>query len=527
MKPKIIVADDSQTIQKVIKITLASEDYELIECLGDESLISLVKENQPAVVLLDFNLSENKTGYDIAKEIKAINNSRIMMLYGTFDSIDESLLDAAGVNNHIVKPFDGNKFITHCREMVDEYQSGDSALATNSADEEIEFEDFEEVSENSPEELEVSQDGVEAVEIDDSWVVDQPEVEEIEEPIKKVEEPVETNESIVTKEEMTQLEAGMMDWGIDVPGVIGNEDSVTTGIELPPVIGGDGTESAQIVMEKTEIQNKIAKAKESAQKAVEEVQEPVQEPIQEPVEEAQEVIEEVKQETLEESPEELDLEAGLEVDFDQSEITQPIDIDEILKEDPDNAPLEVESSEAEESGQELEGETVLPNDEDLEYPDMLEISSSTEEQPEILNNLTPLDEMNFSDDSMPEEDEGIDINATLGTNTEEEVNEIRKQIAEDKEDHGNLWKTDSSINEPLNQNVPVNIEISDEQISEKLDARLQERLEELLEPMVERMVQEKVDQIIEKISWEVIPDLAENLIKRELQNITNEVLGAE
>ena len=45
--------------------------------------------------------------------------------------------------------------------------------------------------------------------------------------------------------------------------------------------------------------------------------------------------------------------------------------------------------------------------------------------------------------------------------------------------------------------------------------------------MVERMVQEKVDQIIEKISWEVIPDLAENLIKRELQNITNEVLGAE
>ena len=38
MSYKVIVADDSQTIQKVINITLAKQPYDLIECLSEEAL---------------------------------------------------------------------------------------------------------------------------------------------------------------------------------------------------------------------------------------------------------------------------------------------------------------------------------------------------------------------------------------------------------------------------------------------------------------------------------------------------------
>ncbi len=64
-------------------------------------------------------------------------------------------------------------------------------------------------------------------------------------------------------------------------------------------------------------------------------------------------------------------------------------------------------------------------------------------------------------------------------------------------------------------NAPV-IDISEEQIQEKIQA--------MLAPMVEKIVREKIDSVIEKISWEVIPDLAENLIKKELKQLSEEVL---
>ena len=99
MKPKIIIADDSQTIQKVVKIYISKLeedpnfkfDLELIECIDESNLPSLVEEHEPSLILLDFNLSENKTGYDLSKELKNIHPSKILMMYGTFDTVDESL----------------------------------------------------------------------------------------------------------------------------------------------------------------------------------------------------------------------------------------------------------------------------------------------------------------------------------------------------------------------------------------------------------------------------------------------------
>ena len=53
MGSRILVADDSLTIQKVIGITLANTGYELIECLNEESLVQKIKNENFDLVLLD------------------------------------------------------------------------------------------------------------------------------------------------------------------------------------------------------------------------------------------------------------------------------------------------------------------------------------------------------------------------------------------------------------------------------------------------------------------------------------------
>lgn len=412
MKPKVIIADDSLTIQKVIKITLANEDYELIECLEEALLLDTVKEHQPDLVLLDFNLSENKTGYDLAKEIKAVNSPKLMMLYGTFDTIDESLFPAAGVNTHIVKPFDGNKFINFCRQMVE-----DSELEGSS----------EEVVEETIIEEEISDDEValeaeakdvseEAVEIDDHWVVNQPEVEESSEMDLA---------AIISNEEMNQLEAGINEWGMDIPGVIGNEESEIS--VLPPVIdGGSDNVSAQEVSANND-------------------------------------------------------------DF--------------------------------------EDETKLPEDEDLEYPIDLGDFSEDAEQFEVLN----ANQLEDVSDNVETEDFGgatLDLEATAGTNSEEEVRVIEEKIADEVE-AGDLWQADEVISSEKEE-VETTQEVAateTQNIATRIsEENLELKLDQILEPLVEKMIREKVDKIIEKISWEIIPDLAENMIKKELQQITNKVL---
>ena len=50
-----------------------------------------------------------------------------------------------------------------------------------------------------------------------------------------------------------------------------------------------------------------------------------------------------------------------------------------------------------------------------------------------------------------------------------------------------------------------------------------------MEAMVKKYVQEYMDQMfqknVEKVSWEIIPDLAENLIRQELGKISHKILN--
>jgi hypothetical protein len=52
---------------------------------------------------------------------------------------------------------------------------------------------------------------------------------------------------------------------------------------------------------------------------------------------------------------------------------------------------------------------------------------------------------------------------------------------------------------------------------------LVEKLKISLRPMIEEMVREFCRQNAEKVAWEVIPDLAENLIRKELKDISDSI----
>lgn len=120
MTSRVLIADDSLTIQKVIGITLANSGYELVECLNEGDLFKKIQSNHFDLILLDFNLSDTRSGYEISKQIhNALPGAAIIVMLGTFDSIDESQFESNGITDKIVKPFESTKFIKKCRDLLE------------------------------------------------------------------------------------------------------------------------------------------------------------------------------------------------------------------------------------------------------------------------------------------------------------------------------------------------------------------------------------------------------------------------
>lgn len=120
MTSRVLIADDSLTIQKVIGITLANSGYELVECLNEVDLFRKIQSNEFDLILLDFNLSDSRTGYDLAKQISQVMPSAaIIVMLGTFDTVDESQFASSGITDKIVKPFESTKFIKKCRDLLE------------------------------------------------------------------------------------------------------------------------------------------------------------------------------------------------------------------------------------------------------------------------------------------------------------------------------------------------------------------------------------------------------------------------
>ena len=69
MGKKILLADDSITIQKVIELTFSDEDFDVITVGNGRLALEKLSEVRPDIVLCDIIMPE-KDGYEVCEQIK-------------------------------------------------------------------------------------------------------------------------------------------------------------------------------------------------------------------------------------------------------------------------------------------------------------------------------------------------------------------------------------------------------------------------------------------------------------------------
>ncbi|MEP6568478.1 MAG: response regulator [Acidobacteriota bacterium] len=104
---KLLLADDSITIQKVVDLTFADEGVSVLCVSNGREAIERLAEFAPDIVLADVLMPE-MNGYQVCEYIKENDKFKhipVMLLVGSFEPFDEEEARRVGADDTLTKPF--------------------------------------------------------------------------------------------------------------------------------------------------------------------------------------------------------------------------------------------------------------------------------------------------------------------------------------------------------------------------------------------------------------------------------------
>ena len=120
MPHKLLLADDSVTIQRVIELTFADEDVQVKAVSTGQQAIDAVTADPPDIVLADVGMPE-RDGYEVAAYIKGradLAHIPVLLLTGAFEPVDEARAAAARCEGVLAKPFEPQMLISRVKELL-------------------------------------------------------------------------------------------------------------------------------------------------------------------------------------------------------------------------------------------------------------------------------------------------------------------------------------------------------------------------------------------------------------------------
>jgi CheY-like chemotaxis protein len=131
-KRKLLLADDSPTIQKVINLTFTDEGIDVLTVGDGDSAIAEIERDAPGVVLADIHMP-GINGYQICERIRrdpATHDIPVLLLVGSFEPFDEAEAARVGANGYLTKPFQSiRQLVTRVSELMEAHAPEPASVA--------------------------------------------------------------------------------------------------------------------------------------------------------------------------------------------------------------------------------------------------------------------------------------------------------------------------------------------------------------------------------------------------------------
>ncbi len=114
-KRKLLLADDSITIQKVVNLTFADEGIEVVAVGSGDLAIERLSEISPDLVMADVHMP-GLNGYQVCDRIRQnphFKDIPVILLVGSFEPFDENEARRVGANDYLTKPFQSIRLLVN------------------------------------------------------------------------------------------------------------------------------------------------------------------------------------------------------------------------------------------------------------------------------------------------------------------------------------------------------------------------------------------------------------------------------
>lgn len=114
---RILVIDDEAQIRRFLRISLASQGYEIIEARTGEEGLELAAIRSPDLVVLDLGLP-GMDGKDVLSELRDWSSVPVLILSVRADEGQKVQALDGGANDYVVKPFGLQEFLARVRNLL-------------------------------------------------------------------------------------------------------------------------------------------------------------------------------------------------------------------------------------------------------------------------------------------------------------------------------------------------------------------------------------------------------------------------
>ena len=117
MKERILIIEDDDQILKILRRSLVYEGYQVDTAADGEEGLNLLRDNKPALVILDWMLP-GMDGLEVCRRIRDLGNQPVLMLTAK-DTLEDRVqgLDA-GADDYLVKPFELDELLARIRALL-------------------------------------------------------------------------------------------------------------------------------------------------------------------------------------------------------------------------------------------------------------------------------------------------------------------------------------------------------------------------------------------------------------------------
>lgn len=120
-KQKILIVDDDNNIAELISLYLTKECFETMIVNDGESALTAVDAFNPNLILLDLMLP-GIDGYQVCREVRAKNQTPIIMLSAKGEIFDKVLGLELGADDYMEKPFDSKELVARVKAVLRRYK---------------------------------------------------------------------------------------------------------------------------------------------------------------------------------------------------------------------------------------------------------------------------------------------------------------------------------------------------------------------------------------------------------------------